>query len=316
MVGKWKYPGYTGNQHGTGLIHHDQGKLNNSPDTLVLCADAAAHGLLHRDDLLKKRADPVFEAKRLAGLEAYNNAPENRKRAAERFAATMRRPDVHKKMQKVRAKTGKVTGPRNLTAYNKSEAHRQKTSEIGKRTIHKAIAARRRSDITIERVIELRQSGLTDPMIAGQLKCSVSLVSRRFSAARKRGIYVPPAPYHADRLSCAAPGNHKVVSVGPDGCADVYDISVEGTSNFALDAGVFVHNSKDVADAFAAVVYYLSKNWQHIGIGGVSMGVTAAAAGVPGEAIMTVDGNFRWPDEPPLPEEGGEDWSGLPTYII
>jgi hypothetical protein len=46
------------------------------------------------------------------------------------------------------------------------------------------------------------------------------------------------------------------------------------------------------------------------------MGVTAAVAGIPGEAIMTADGNFRWPDEPPLPEEGGEDWTGLPTYII
>jgi len=29
----------------------------------------------------------------------------------------------------------------------------------------------------------------------------------------------------------------------------VYDLTVPGTENFLLDAGVFVHNSKDVADA-------------------------------------------------------------------
>jgi len=74
--------------------------------------------------------------------------------------------------------------------------------------------------------------------------------------------------------------------------------------------------SKDLADAFAAVVHYLATNWQHIGIGGISLGVAVEAAGVPGEAIMTADGNFRWPDEPPLPMEGGDDWSGFPTYII
>jgi len=38
--------------------------------------------------------------------------------------------------------------------------------------------------------------------------------------------------------------NHQVVSVDhPDETADVYDIEVPGTHNFALEAGVFVHNS-------------------------------------------------------------------------
>jgi len=368
MVGKWKYPGYTGNQHGTGLIHHDQGKLNNDPDALILCADAKEHGLLHRKDILEKRADPVFEAKRLAGLESYNNNPENRERAARRFSKTMRRPDVRKKMQKVWSKTGKVTGPRNLTAYNKSEAHKKKASEIGKKTIHKAIAARRRIDVTIEKVVELHQSGLSTKEIAehfdcspdiirGRLKkggvvlsprseppkkditaseiielreaglsnveiaarfgCSKTLVVKRLRTARKAGVRVPRARCGRPPLvNSSAPNNHKVISVTDSGRADVYDISVEETSNFALDAGVFVHNSKDVADAFAATVYYLATHWQHIGIGGVSLGVATLEAGVPGQAYMTSDGDFRWPDEPPLPTEDGEDWSGFPTYIV
>lgn len=42
--------------------------------------------------------------------------------------------------------------------------------------------------------------------------------------------------------------NHKVVSVEPAGREDVYDITVAGTHNFALSAGVVVHNSiRDIA---------------------------------------------------------------------
>ncbi|SCF25425.1 DNA gyrase subunit B [Micromonospora matsumotoense] len=42
--------------------------------------------------------------------------------------------------------------------------------------------------------------------------------------------------------------NHRVVSVEPlDETADVYDLTVEGYHNFALEAGVFVHNSARVA---------------------------------------------------------------------
>lgn len=39
---------------------------------------------------------------------------------------------------------------------------------------------------------------------------------------------------------------------------DVYDIEVEDNHNFALDAGVFVHNSKDQSDSFAGSLYNAS----------------------------------------------------------
>lgn len=35
----------------------------------------------------------------------------------------------------------------------------------------------------------------------------------------------------------------------------VYDLTVDGPENFKLAHGPFVHNSKDVADALAGVVY-------------------------------------------------------------
>ncbi|MEK7458373.1 MAG: DNA gyrase subunit A, partial [Patescibacteria group bacterium] len=48
--------------------------------------------------------------------------------------------------------------------------------------------------------------------------------------------------------------NHKVISVKPAGVADVYDLTVDITHNFALAAGVFVHNSVD-GDSAAAMRY-------------------------------------------------------------
>uniref|UniRef100_UPI0035E41AE0 toprim domain-containing protein n=1 Tax=Saccharothrix violaceirubra TaxID=413306 RepID=UPI0035E41AE0 len=46
----------------------------------------------------------------------------------------------------------------------------------------------------------------------------------------------------------AAPVNHSVVSVEPLAeTADVYDLTVDGYHNFALEAGVFVHNSARMA---------------------------------------------------------------------
>jgi hypothetical protein len=50
-------------------------------------------------------------------------------------------------------------------------------------------------------------------------------------------------------------GNHRILSIRDGGYADVWDITVKDTHNFALAAGVFVHNSKDLADSLAGVVY-------------------------------------------------------------
>ena len=44
--------------------------------------------------------------------------------------------------------------------------------------------------------------------------------------------------------------NHKVVSVKLAGTADVYDFIVEKYHNFALLAGVFVHNSGEIGEVW------------------------------------------------------------------
>ena len=55
--------------------------------------------------------------------------------------------------------------------------------------------------------------------------------------------------------------NHKVVSVCIiDKDIEVYDITVQDNHNFALTAGVIVHNSKDVSDALCGAVWNASRN--------------------------------------------------------
>ena len=55
--------------------------------------------------------------------------------------------------------------------------------------------------------------------------------------------------------------NHKIAYVEfLNELADVYDITVQDNHNFALDAGVCVHNSKDQADAVCGALYNASQN--------------------------------------------------------
>lgn len=55
------------------------------------------------------------------------------------------------------------------------------------------------------------------------------------------------------------PKNHRIISIKfLTYTEDVYDITVEKYHNFALSSGVFVHNSKDLADAVAGVCFHCS----------------------------------------------------------
>lgn len=65
-----------------------------------------------------------------------------------------------------------------------------------------------------------------------------------------------PIPQGFRRGRTANIKNHKVVSIEyiHKPCK-VYDLTIEDNPNFALDAGVFVHNSKDMSDGFAGAIW-------------------------------------------------------------
>lgn len=71
----------------------------------------------------------------------------------------------------------------------------------------------------------------------------------------------PPYAVKYRKIVCKKILNHKVVSVEfIHDKEDVYDLTIEDNHNFALSSGVFVHNSKDAADALAGSLWNASQH--------------------------------------------------------
>ena len=73
----------------------------------------------------------------------------------------------------------------------------------------------------------------------------------------------PPEGYYRGRTFHRGPNkvkkNHKILTIEPITLpCRVYDLEIEDNHNFALDAGVFVHNSKDISDSLAGAIWDLS----------------------------------------------------------
>lgn len=71
--------------------------------------------------------------------------------------------------------------------------------------------------------------------------------------------------------------NHRILYVKPIiKEADVWDIEVEDTNNFALTSGVFVHNSKDLSDALCGAVYNVLTNTSSSDFGIIQGNISSA----------------------------------------
>jgi hypothetical protein len=233
MVGRWKY-GKEAAQ--AGIHHHLSSKTNNDPDYIALLYSRKEHSLCEKHGMRSKRKNAAFEKKRKEAHLAYARSSEGRSCSSDVMRRLNRDPEFIAKRTERLSRIGKVTGPRNITAYNKSEKHRAVAAEVGRRTIWKAIESRRRRDVDVQDVRRYMDAhpGCTLKQAAAHFNCCFSLIWQRLH-----------------------PRNHKVVSVVPGPRCAVYDLSVPETENFALAAGVFVHNSKDVADAVCNCVHVL-----------------------------------------------------------
>ena len=58
-----------------------------------------------------------------------------------------------------------------------------------------------------------------------------------------------------DKLMCNGEDVFVLSNILIDRDCDVYDLEIEDNHNFALAAGVFVHNSKDISDSLAGAFY-------------------------------------------------------------
>lgn len=93
--------------------------------------------------------------------------------------------------------------------------------------------------------------------------------------------------------------NHKVVSITKIHLpCRVYDLTIEDNPNFALDAGVFVHNSKDLSDSFAGALWNAT-----LSNPGITLGAKSTAGII--AAINGGRNNNRYSGSKPSTKRGG-----------
>lgn len=230
--------------------HIDENRLNNYPNNIVRVnsedhleshnhfrdLDPVAHGQVIKEAIARLKEDPVWMAKfsesqrkkskehfardgaRLAHSQAMKKTWDNEERkleAAERMRHYMQQHIVEHS-QKMKS------------AWQHDDSRRKRQAEIARRI-------NIREDLTAERVISALGQAGSIRGAARLLECDRS-VFRRFPEIMEN--------FKVNRQKTDQfPNNHKVVGIKQcRGEHDVYCVASSATSNFALEAGVFVHN--------------------------------------------------------------------------
>ena len=201
------------------IVHHVNGqKRDNRPENLRV-ERKSAHSRAHTT--IRHRSDERYAAKVRAGLQRFNESKVGRRK----HSAAMKRTNQ-------RYKKGSLAA--------------------AERTARRGFY---RSDITLSALCELKYEVANANQASKRLRCGRNVVMR---VLRQNGFETWDA---FQKSTADGPGNHRVQAVIPVHLSEpvpVYDLEVDGWSNFGLMAGVIVHNSKDVSDAVAGTVYGLS----------------------------------------------------------
>ena len=222
---------------GTHRHHLDFNRRNNRPTNIerMEASEHKAHGAAIRESLRRRAQDPRWredyaraQAERASDFWSNERYAEIRRRLLE----TRRNPSDATREAHRRAMLRRFSDPGERMRHAQAMARAWATDDGSRRT-HQAEIARQinlRTEITPERVQRALHVTGSIRGAAQLLECDRS-VFRRFPGvvAAFRGL----APYR----------NHKVVTVRElPGNHDVYCLTVPEAGNFALEAGVFVHN--------------------------------------------------------------------------
>lgn len=173
---------------------------------MVWGSDVPAGHVIHHQDVQKLNNDP--SNLRLMTLE--DHLEWHRVHGESAFGEIWNRPGHREKMSRII-----------------SESNRERTGSLARRFRH---------DVTVEDLAAVRH--MTRRAITQTFGWSQDMI---YSRVREAGF-----DGWVDFKKSYAPSNHRVVAVIDSGeTEDVFDLTVEDHHNFALDAGVFVHNSTD-----------------------------------------------------------------------
>jgi len=192
------------------------------------------------------------------------------------FKALWLKPEFREICRKNSSRIGKMTGSKNITKYNKSKSRIEKLKKIGLFSRNGSMVMKKlwqdkgfreshrkrvtgngnpfaRKDVTLDKIIAIAEKSSSQKEILEGLQCSQKVLHRILKengiAKHKFGQkYYKGKNYNQKYL------NHKVVKVERIKPIEVFDMKVEKYHNFALTAGVFVHNSDAIAGVCKLIV--------------------------------------------------------------
>jgi len=261
---------------GAGRVRHHVNfdKTNNSPDNIKRI-QWGEHWRIHYENAKQLHADPEYRRKITEGRNAYWASAETREEYRVRLSAANKenwqKPEYREKMRQFLSDVNK--------AYIETHPEKRKEfSERATRTLKRLWEDPQYRVEMHERIIKGNQNHTTNQ--TGRVKflkiCRYAiekfsiLNEANYRAARNELYGYGKAPLwenavgkyfenDVERVMTEARKNHKVVSVEHlTEREDVYDLTIDGSHNFALADGVFVHNSVD-GDSAAAMRYTEAK---------------------------------------------------------
>ncbi len=258
------------------IRHHvDFNKLNNAPDN-IRRMHWKEHWKTHYDfTSMKHRTDSEYRKKLAEGREKFWSNPDNRKRYSERMSKrnlkNWKRKDYQDKMKITLSEVNKI--------YLKDHPERieeiKRTASITMKRLWKIPEYKSLFNRKIIASNERRETNLTGRKkfvnICNYLKNNnLPINESNFEKIRKEVFGVKSFTswnlginkyFQGDKnlVLLELNGNHKVVRTEfLRRTADVYDLTIDKTHNFALSSGIFVHNSVD-GDPPAAMRYTEAK---------------------------------------------------------
>lgn len=256
------------------VIHHLAGKTNNRPDKLKVM-DRHEHIWLHRKENKNRWKDPEYRKKQKWTLERRRKLSESKKGiytdAVRRWNDSI---DVVEHCRKIsRLGTARLSEPLIRYKIGKSserawernpgrrEDHRKRISLLNKKGLSKKGAQACRDKYLKARKKELKQLLSMMKVCRSMYEACCALGKSSSYAAKLLKLY--GYPYKAKEVAEAgllATGSYKnckVVSVESVGHKAVYNLTVEGYANYALESGVFVGNCGKSTAAAIGFTYNL-----------------------------------------------------------
>jgi hypothetical protein len=260
-AGRWTYT-HEAVTAGLGVVvpagsvrhHRDLNKHNNTPENLDVM-ETREHFMLHSTLQKRRMQNPAFKAACIVGLDRIRKDPEYiqhmkslRTNGVVGWSAVWKDADFRRRMsEQARAKEkgwGKCWSDAGfatkVSASTSASNTRRFSTEVGRTTAIDNLSrgrAKNWADPEYRRANSERTAERN--FKRGKIYKSANDETKaylldEFKKARASGLASIP--------ESVVLRNHKVVSVEPDGFEDVYDFTVDNYHNFALSAGVFVHN--------------------------------------------------------------------------